>query len=78
MTDEDDKLACPPCLRRMARPPARKPSALRRFGQTIAGFTALACVMALLFWLLSWRVSTPELHMKFGNVTLGQTDLNKQ
>src|SRR5580698_4142177 len=27
VTDEDDKLACPPCLRRMARPPAPTPVA---------------------------------------------------
>jgi hypothetical protein len=67
VTDEDDKLACPPCLRRMARPPAPKPSAARQFKQVLAGFTALTCVMALFFWLLSWRASTPELHMKIAD-----------
>lgn len=78
VTDEDDKLACPPCLRRMTRPPAPKPSATHRLRQTLAGFTALACLMALLFALLRWRVNTPELHLNFGGVTYdrqaGQTD----
>jgi hypothetical protein len=67
VTDEDDKLACPPCLRRMARPPAPKPSAARRFRQALAGLTALACLAALFFALLRWRVNTPELHLNFGS-----------
>lgn len=66
VTDEDDKLACPPCLRRMARPPAPKASVARRSRQTLAGFTALACLAALFFTLLRWRVNTPELHLEFG------------
>jgi hypothetical protein len=65
VTDEDDKLACPPCLRKMSRPPAPKPSAMRRFLQVLAGATALVCLMALFFWLLSWRVDTPESHLTF-------------
>jgi hypothetical protein len=68
VTDEDDKLACPPCLRRMARPPAPKASLARRFRQTLAGFTALACLAVLFFVLLRWRVNTPELHLKFGGL----------
>ena len=72
VTDEDDQLACPPCLRQMTRPPAPKLSAARRFRQVVAGFAALACLMALFFALLRWRVNTPELHMKFGG---GATEL---
>jgi len=68
VTDEDDKLACPPCLRRMARPPAPKASLARRFRQTLAGFIALACLAVLFFTLLRWRVNTPELHLKFGGL----------
>src|SRR5580692_2134370 len=56
VTDEDDKLACPPCLRRMTRPPAPKPSPTCRLRQALAGFTALACLTALFFALLRWRV----------------------
>ncbi|HEX2711555.1 MAG TPA: hypothetical protein VHM88_04935 [Candidatus Acidoferrales bacterium] len=66
VTDEDNKLACPPCLRRMARPPASKPSLARRLRQVLAGVTALACLAALFFALLRWRVNTPELHLDFG------------
>jgi hypothetical protein len=67
VTDEDHKLACPPCLRRMARPPAPKPSLAHRFRQALAGLTALACLAALFFALLRWRVNTPELHLNFGS-----------
>jgi hypothetical protein len=66
VTDEDDKLACPPCLRRMTRPPAPKSSAIRQFRQVVAGFIALACLMTLFFSLLRWRVNRPELHLNFG------------
>jgi hypothetical protein len=60
-------LACPPCLRRMARPPAVKPSLMRHFRQILAGLTALAFLMALFFALLRWRINTPEGHLDFGN-----------
>lgn len=66
VTDEDDRLACPPCLRRMARPPAPKPSLLRRFRQVLAGLLALACLAVFFFALLRWRANTPELHLDFG------------
>jgi len=66
VTDEDDQLACPPCLRRMTRPPAPKPSAARQFRQVVAGFIALACLMTLFFSLLRWRVNRPEVHLNFG------------
>jgi len=66
VTDEDDKLACPPCLRRMARPPASKPSLARQFRQVLAGFIALACLMTLFFSLLQWRANRPELHLNLG------------
>jgi hypothetical protein len=66
VTDEDDKLACPPCLRRMTRPPAPKPSTARQFRQVVAGFIALACLLTLFFSLLRWRVNTPEPHLNFG------------
>jgi hypothetical protein len=66
VTDEEGKLACPPCLRRMARPPAPKLSAARRFRQIVTGFIALASLMALFFGLLQWRVNTPEDHLNLG------------
>lgn len=66
VTDEDDKLACPPCLRRIARPSAPKPSPARRLRQTLAGLTALACLAAVFFVLLRWRMKTPELHLNLG------------
>ena len=67
VTDEDGKLACPPCLRRLARPPAPKPSAGRLLREIVAGLTALACVAALFFLLLRWRMNTPEEHLDFGH-----------
>ena len=66
VTDEEGKLACPPCLRRMARPPAPKASLTRLFRQVLAGLTALAALMALFFALLRWRMNTPEEHLNFG------------
>ncbi|HWG58630.1 MAG TPA: hypothetical protein VN661_06250 [Candidatus Acidoferrales bacterium] len=71
VTDEDDKLACPPCLRRMTRPPAPKPTAARRFRQALAGAAAVVCLVVLLFSLLRWRVNTPELHLNFGGTGYG-------
>lgn len=65
VTDEEGKLACPPCLRRMARPPSPKPSLARRLQQIAAGLTALAVLMALFFALLRWRMNTPEGHLNF-------------
>ena len=72
VTDEDDKLACPPCLRRMARPPAPKASLKRCFRQVLAGLSALACLLALIFALLRWRTNTPEVHLNFGGVASNQ------
>lgn len=66
VTDEDGKLACPPCLRRIARPPAPKASLTRRFRQVLAGLTALGALMVLFFTLLRWRMNTPEEHLNFG------------
>src|SRR5262249_41790043 len=71
VTDEDGQLACPPCLRRMAHPPAPKVSYVRRFRQLLAGATALAFLGALFFLLLRWRTNTPEQHLNLGN--FGQT-----
>jgi hypothetical protein len=66
VTDEDGKLACPPCLRRLARPDQAQTSAVRLFRDLLAGFIALTCVTAVFFALLSWRVNTPEQHLNFG------------
>ena len=72
VTDEEGKLACPPCLRRMARPPAPKTSLTRRFRQVLAGLTALAALMMLFFALLRWRMNTPEEHLNFGAAAYNQ------
>lgn len=66
VTEEDEKLACPPCLRRMTCPPASNPSRARRFRQALGGLVALACLVALFFALLHWRANTPELHLNLG------------
>lgn len=68
VTDEEGKLACPPCLRRLARPAAAKASLTRRLQQIVGGLTALAVLMALFFALLRWRMNTPEEHLNFGVV----------
>ncbi|MBS0537037.1 MAG: hypothetical protein JSR72_23510 [Proteobacteria bacterium] len=66
VTDEEGKLACPPCLRRMARPSAPKMTGGRSFRQILAGVTALASLMTIFFLLLLWRTNTPEEHLNFG------------
>jgi hypothetical protein len=66
VTDEEGKLACPPCLRRMARPPAPRASLSGRLRHVLAGLSALAALMALFFALLRWRMNTPEEHLNFG------------
>jgi hypothetical protein len=77
VTDEDDKLACPPCLRRITRPPAPKQSLTRRFRQTLAGLLALACLVGLFFALLRWRVNTPGLHLNLDNAAYERLDGQK-
>jgi hypothetical protein len=72
VTDEDGKLACPPCLRRLARPSAPKASLTRLFREILAGLTAFACLAALFFALLHWRTNTPEQHLNFGGVVYDQ------
>ena len=72
VTDEEGKLACPPCLRRFARPPAPKASLARMFREVLAGLTALACLAALFFVLLRWRMNRPEQHMNLGGVVEDQ------
>jgi hypothetical protein len=68
VTDEEGKLACPPCLLRMARPLAPKLSLTRCFRQILAGLTALASLMALFFAILHWRVNTPEEHLHLSRI----------
>jgi hypothetical protein len=74
VTDEEGKLACPPCLRRLARPGAPKASLARLFREVLAGLTAFACLAALFFGLLRWRVHTPEQHLTFDRVVGVQVD----
>jgi len=45
---------------------------MRGFRQLLAGLSALACLTALIFALLRWRVNTPKLHLDFGGVTADQ------
>ena len=71
VTDEDNRLACPPCLRRTMQAPA-KPAPGRRFLQSFAGIAALVCLAALFFALLRWRVNIPEAHLSLGDVTYRQ------
>jgi len=52
----------------MARPPAPKASLTRLLGEVLAGFAAFACLAALFFALLRWRMNTPEQHLNFGRV----------
>jgi hypothetical protein len=66
VTDEGGQLACPPCLRQMARPPAPRLSLARCGRQILAGLTALAALLALFFALLRWRTDTPEDHLNLG------------
>jgi hypothetical protein len=73
VTDEEGKLACPPCLRQMARPRAPKLSLTRQVRQILAGLTALASVTALLFAMLQWRVNTPEEHLNLGRIAGDET-----
>ena len=72
VTDEEGKLACPPCLRRLAHPAAPKASRVRLFREIFAGFAAFACLAALFFSLLRWRTNTPEQHLKFEGVVYGK------
>jgi len=60
----------------MARPPAPKPSLVRRFQQVLAGLVALAALTALFFEILRWRVETPEEHLVFGQVVVNQPASN--
>ena len=68
VTDEEGKLACPPCLRRLARPIVPKASLTRLFREILAGLTACVCLVALFFGLLHWRTNTPEQHLNLGRV----------
>jgi hypothetical protein len=61
-------LACPPCLRRLTRPAAPKLTLARLFREVLAGLIAFACLAALFFALLHWRMNTPEQHLIFGRV----------
>ena len=72
VTDEDGKLACPPCLRRLARPPAAKFSMTYRFRQILLGIVALGSLTVLFFVLLRWRTNSPEQHMNFGTIAVDQ------
>jgi hypothetical protein len=59
---------CPPCLRRLARPPAPKVSPARVFRQVFVGIAALVCLAALVFVLLRWRMDQSQQHLDLGNV----------
>lgn len=72
VTDEEGKLACPPCLRRLGRPASPKASRGRLIREVLAGLIALACLAALSFALLRWRMNMPEQHLDFGGVVEGR------
>jgi hypothetical protein len=72
VTDEDYKLACPPCLRRLMRSPAAQPSAWRRWQQIFAGLAALWCLAWALCGLLRWRMNRPANHLVFSRMALGR------
>src|SRR5690348_7535361 len=71
VTDEEGKLACPPCLRRLGHPPAPKAAPARLFREVVVGLTAFTCLAALFFALLRWRMNTPEQHLNLGQVVDG-------
>jgi hypothetical protein len=77
VTDEDGKLACPPCLRRLSHPPAQKASLARSLREILGGLTVVVGVGAVFFLLLSWRVDTPEQHLNFSSTILVQEQLQK-
>jgi len=54
------------------RPRAPKPSPARLFRQVLAGLAAFACLGALFFALLRWRMNTPEEHLNFGRAVEDQ------
>jgi hypothetical protein len=47
------------------RPSAPKASLAHLLKEVLVGLTALACLAALFFVLLRWRVNTPEEHLNF-------------
>jgi len=73
VTEEEGKLACPPCLRKLARPLALKLSPMNRLWQIFMGFAALASLTLLFFVLLRWRTNRPEQHVSFDSVGQNQT-----
>jgi hypothetical protein len=68
VTDEEGKLACPPCLRRLAHPRATKASPARLFREVLAGLAAFVCLAIFFFGLLHWRMNTPEQHLNLGQI----------
>ncbi len=79
VTDEDGKLACPPCLRKLARPTTAKRSAMNQFRRIFAGVAALASLTVLLFLLLRWRTNTPEQHINLNGAGASQpSDQNSE
>jgi hypothetical protein len=38
------------------------------FREVLAGLAAFACLAALFFALLRWRMNTPEQHLNFGRI----------